>query len=102
LLTDGRKRRHPANTVETEAINPTSEITIPERPLIRNSVIQSHRPHLRGIYARKSGKLHSNLDKTWTIILSLPVGQARTNLELIHQSNAQLGLSMRKTLMEMV
>jgi len=46
--------------------------------------------------------LHSNLDKTWTIILSLPVGQARTNLELIHQSNAQLALSMRKTLMEMV
>ena len=46
--------------------------------------------------------LHSNLDKTWTIILSLPAGQARTNLELIHQSNAQLGLSMRKTLMEMV
>jgi hypothetical protein len=46
--------------------------------------------------------LHGNLDKTWTIVLSLPVGQARTNLERIHQSNAQLGLNMRKTLMEMV
>ena len=32
--------------------------------------------------------LHGNLDKTWTIVLSLPVGQARTNLERIHQSNA--------------
>jgi hypothetical protein len=29
--------------------------------------------------------LHSNLDKTWTIALSLPVGKARTDLELIHQ-----------------
>jgi hypothetical protein len=46
--------------------------------------------------------LHGNLDKTWTIVLSLPVGQTRTNLECIHQSNAQLGLNMRKTLMEMV
>jgi hypothetical protein len=46
--------------------------------------------------------LHGNLDKTWTIVLSLPVGQARTNLERIHQSNAQLGLNMKKTLMEMV
>jgi hypothetical protein len=46
--------------------------------------------------------LHGNFDKTWTIVLSLPVGQARTNLELIHQSNAQLGLNMKKTLMEMV
>jgi hypothetical protein len=40
--------------------------------------------------------LRGNLDKTWTIILSLPVGQARTNLERIHQSNAQLGLNMNK------
>ena len=46
--------------------------------------------------------LHGNLDKTWTIVLSLPVGQARTNLERILQSYAQLGLNMRKTLMEMV
>ena len=46
--------------------------------------------------------LHSNLDKTWTIALSLPVGKARTDLELLHQSNAQLSLNMRKTLMEMV
>jgi hypothetical protein len=43
-----------------------------------------------------------NLDKTWAIVLSLPVGQARTNLERIHQSNAQLVLNMKKTLMEMV
>ena len=46
--------------------------------------------------------LHGNLDKTWIIILSMPVGQARTILERIHQSNAQLGLNMKKTLMEMV
>ena len=46
--------------------------------------------------------LHGNLDKTWAIVLSLPVGQARTILERIHQSNAQLGLNMKKTLMEMV
>jgi hypothetical protein len=46
--------------------------------------------------------LHGNLDKTWTIALSLPVGKARTDLELIHQSSAQLDLNMRRTLMEMV
>jgi hypothetical protein len=46
--------------------------------------------------------LHGNLDKTWATVLSLPVGQARTILERIHQSNAQLGLNMKKTLMEMV
>jgi len=44
--------------------------------------------------------LHGNLDKTWTIALSLP--EARMDLELVHQSCAQLGLNMRKTLMEMV
>jgi hypothetical protein len=42
--------------------------------------------------------LHDNLDKTWAIMLSLPIGKARTSLELIHQSNAQLGLNMRKTM----
>jgi hypothetical protein len=62
----------------------------------RPRVIQSHRPLLRYLCQK------INLDKTWTIVLSLPVGQARTNLERIHQSNAQLGLNMRKTLMEMV
>ena len=46
--------------------------------------------------------LHGNLDKTWATVLSLPVGRARTILERIHQSNAQLGLNMKKTLMEMV
>ena len=46
--------------------------------------------------------LHGNLDKTWATVLSLPVGQARTILERIHQSNVQLGLNMKKTLMEMV
>jgi hypothetical protein len=46
--------------------------------------------------------LHGNLDKTWTIALSLPVGKTRTDLELIHQSCAQLGLNMRRKLMEMV
>lgn len=46
--------------------------------------------------------LHGNLDKTWAIVLSLPVGQVRTNFEHIHQSNAQLVLNMKKTLMEMV
>ncbi len=46
--------------------------------------------------------LHGNLDKTWTIVLSLPIGKVRTDLELLHQSNAQLGLNMRRTLMEMV
>jgi hypothetical protein len=46
--------------------------------------------------------LHGNLEKTWTIALSLPVEKTRTDLELIHQSCAQLGLSMRRTLMEMV
>jgi hypothetical protein len=46
--------------------------------------------------------LHGNLDKTWATVLSLPVGQARTILERIHQSKAQLGLNMKKTLMEMV
>jgi hypothetical protein len=45
--------------------------------------------------------LRDNLDKTWTIVLSLPTGKARTNLELIHQSSAQLSLSMKKALMEM-
>jgi hypothetical protein len=46
--------------------------------------------------------LHGNLDKTWTIALSLPVGKTRTELERIHQSCGQLGLNMRRTLMEMV
>jgi hypothetical protein len=46
--------------------------------------------------------LHGNLDQTWATVLSLPVGQASTILERIHQSNAQLGLNMKKTLMEMV
>jgi hypothetical protein len=46
--------------------------------------------------------LHGNLDKTWGIVLSLPVGQARTKLEHIHQSNAQLVLNMKKILMQMV
>jgi hypothetical protein len=46
--------------------------------------------------------LHTNLDKTWTIVLMLPIGKARTNLELIHQSNVQLGINMKKTLMQMV
>jgi hypothetical protein len=45
--------------------------------------------------------LRENLDKTWAIVLSLPIGNARTNLELIHQSNVQLGLNMKKTLMEL-
>ena len=46
--------------------------------------------------------LRDNLDKTWTIVLSLPMGSARTNLELIHQSTVQLSLNMKKTLMEMI
>ncbi len=46
--------------------------------------------------------LRDNLDKTWTIVLSLPMGNARTNLELIHQSTVQLSLNMKKTLMEMI
>jgi hypothetical protein len=46
--------------------------------------------------------LRDNLDKTWAIVLSLPIGKVRTNLELIHQSTAQLGLNMRNTLMKMV
>ena len=46
--------------------------------------------------------LHGNLDKAWTIALSLPVGKTRMDLELIHQSCAQLGLNIRRTLMEMV
>jgi hypothetical protein len=46
--------------------------------------------------------LRDNLDKTWAIVLALPIGKVRTNLELIHQSSAQLGLNMRRTLMEMV
>jgi hypothetical protein len=46
--------------------------------------------------------LRDNLDKTWAIVLSLPTGKVRTNLELIHQSSAQLGLNMKRTLMEMV
>jgi hypothetical protein len=33
--------------------------------------------------------LHGNLDKTWTIVLSPPVGKAITDLELVHQSCAQ-------------
>ncbi len=45
--------------------------------------------------------LHGNLEKTWTIALSL-VGKTRTDLELIHQNCAQLGLNMRRTLMEMI
>jgi hypothetical protein len=43
-------------------------------------------------------ELHGNPDKTWTIALSPPVRKARTDLELVHQSCAQLGLNMRKTL----
>jgi hypothetical protein len=46
--------------------------------------------------------LRENLDKTWAIVLRLPIGKARTNLELIHQSSSQLILNMKKTLMEMV
>jgi hypothetical protein len=46
--------------------------------------------------------LRDNIDKTWAIVLSLPIGKARTNLELIHQSTAQLSLNMKKTLMEMI
>jgi hypothetical protein len=46
--------------------------------------------------------LHGNLSKTWAIVLSLPIGKAKTNLELIHQSSVKLGLNMKKTLMEMV
>jgi hypothetical protein len=46
--------------------------------------------------------LHGNLDKIWAIVLSLPPGEARTNLEFIHQSSVELGLNMKKTLMEMV
>ncbi len=40
--------------------------------------------------------LHDNLDKAWTIVLSLPTGKARTNLEIIHQSTAQLSLKRKK------
>ena len=46
--------------------------------------------------------LHGTLDKTWAIVLSLPIEKARTNLELIHQISVELGLNMKKTLMEMV
>jgi hypothetical protein len=46
--------------------------------------------------------LRDNLDKTWTIVLSLPTGKARTSLELIHQSTAQLSMKMNKTLLEMM
>jgi hypothetical protein len=46
--------------------------------------------------------LHDNLEKTWTIALSLPVGKTRTDLEPIHQSCLQLGLNMRRTLMGMI
>jgi hypothetical protein len=45
--------------------------------------------------------LRENLDNTWTIVLTLPIGKARTNLERIHQSIVQLGVDMKKTLMEM-
>ena len=46
--------------------------------------------------------LRGNLSKTWAIVLSLPIGKARTNLELTHQISVELGLNMKKTLMEMV
>jgi hypothetical protein len=46
--------------------------------------------------------LRDNLNKTWTIVLSLPMGNARTNLELTHQSTLRLSLNMKKTLMEMI
>ena len=46
--------------------------------------------------------LRENIDKTWTIVLSLPIGKARTDLELIHQSTAQLSLNMKKTLTKMM
>jgi hypothetical protein len=46
--------------------------------------------------------LRENLDKTWTIVLTLPIGKARANLELIHQSSVQLGINMKNTLMEMM
>jgi hypothetical protein len=46
--------------------------------------------------------LRGNLDKTWAIVQLLPIGRARTNLELIHQSTMQLGLNMKKTLMELI
>ena len=34
--------------------------------------------------------LHGPLDKTWAIVLSLPIEKARTNLELIHQISVEL------------
>jgi hypothetical protein len=34
--------------------------------------------------------LHGNLSKTWAIVLSLPIGKAKTNLELIHQSKCEI------------
>jgi hypothetical protein len=42
--------------------------------------------------------LRDNLDKTWAIVQSLPIGRARSNLELIHQGSMQL----KKTLMELM
>jgi hypothetical protein len=70
-------------------------------------------PIVRGAYVRKSGNvtpctshdlaaLHRDLDKTWTMVLTLPIGKARTNLELIQQSNVKSGINMKKILMEMV
>jgi hypothetical protein len=67
------------------------EVSMPENPeLLRQALLTD------------LAALRENLDKTWTIVLTLPIGKTRTNLELIHQSNVQLGINMKKTLMEMV
>jgi hypothetical protein len=46
--------------------------------------------------------VRANLDQIWKIAQSLPPGDTRTSLEMVHQSLAQQSLSLKKTLMEMV
>ncbi len=47
--------------------------------------------------------IRANLDQIWKIAQSQPPGDARTSLEIVHQSLAQQqSLSLKKTLMEMV
>jgi hypothetical protein len=78
----GRSSHAPEREVDAPA---ASVVTSPGLLAILAHNLVEARIIYRGEHGAGGAYLHSNLDKTWTIALSLPVGKARTDLELIHQ-----------------
>lgn len=68
-------KSHWSPTLRDTVANPVREVQMPD-----------HQEILRQSLLTDLTTLRDNLDKAWTIVLSLPIGKVRTNLELSTES----------------